>query len=411
LVEQWNSVTFSPTTTTLALTPMVNITHGSAVNATITVSPTSGSGTPTGFVSLLAESDPVDCFANTAAVDGRTLLNGSAVFSTYVLPGGGPYCIWAHYPGDATYAASTSNTVQVTVIPEPSTTTESVLSFDSQGNQFTFTNGPYGSFVYLRADVAGMSGHGTPTGTITFADTFGPILGSNSFPLNRGDQLNNGSNTATPNGILTFDSGAHTISASYGGDASFNPSSTTQSQSFTITPGFLAVVPPYAVNPVVISAPGSSGQTAVNVTASTGFNGAIALACSQLPAGAACQFAQASITGTGTLTTTTDTITVTTMAPGVAMLQSPQRSRRPNWLALAGFMLFSVVAIVASGRRRSFQLLLATLALIVLAPACGGGGSQPPPPNPGTPAGTYNVVVTATSGSTKSSTGFTLVVQ
>jgi len=71
-----------------------------------------------------------------------------------------------------------------------------------------------------------------------------------------------------------------------------------------------------------------------------------------------------------------------------------------------------VVLIGAPRRRRSVQFLLATLAFIMLAPGCGsGGGSQPPPPNPGTPVGTYNVVVTATSGSTKSSSGFTLVVQ
>jgi hypothetical protein len=42
---------------------------------------------------------------------------------------------------------------------------------------------------------------------------------------------------------------------------------------------------PYAVNPVVISAPGSSGQTLINVSSSTGFSGAIALSCSALPAG------------------------------------------------------------------------------------------------------------------------------
>jgi hypothetical protein len=399
LVNQWSTITFSPTTTTLSLQPTTNIVHGSPVTVNITVSPNSGVGTPTGDVSLYSPVNPNLGFGFFTLVGGA-VTNGSLSDLS-----GGSYSVFARYAGDAIYAPSSSQ-LGVSVTPEPSTTTESVLSFDANGNQFNFTSGPYGSFVYLRADVAGQSGHGTPMGSVTFLDNGSPVVGGSSLALN------SQGNTATPNGILTFDTGTHTISASYSGDASFNASSTTQSQSFTITPGFLAVVPPYAVNPLLISTPGSSGQTAVNVTTSTGFTGTITLTCSQLPAGAACQFAQSSITGTGTLTTTTDTITVTTMAPGAAMLQLPQPSHRPNWLALAGFMLFSVVLIGASGKRRSFQFLLAALALIMLAPGCGsGGGSQPPPPNPGTPTGTYNVVVTATSGSSKSSSGFTLVVQ
>jgi pro-kumamolisin-like protein len=63
--------------------------------------------------------------------------------------------------------------------------------------------------------------------------------------------------------------------------------------------------------------------------------------------------------------------------------------------------------------RGSCLLLLAAGTMAVA--SCGGGGHSstppPPPPNPGTPAGTYNIVVTATSGLTVSATGFTLVVQ
>ena len=108
LVEQWNTVTFNPTISTLTLNPTVNITHGSPINVNIAVSPNSGSGTPTGDVSLLAENGPIDCFGPTAARDGGTLVNGSAAFTTYILPGGGPYCVWARYGGDATYAPSIS---------------------------------------------------------------------------------------------------------------------------------------------------------------------------------------------------------------------------------------------------------------------------------------------------------------
>jgi subtilase family serine protease len=204
LVSTWNSVTFNPTTTTLAISPL-SITHGQAVNANITVAPSSGTGTPTGDVSILANL-PYDYERQ---VDGFTLNAGSAVGTTSGLPGGTNVAIIARYAGDSTYASSESNIVSVNVVPEPSTTALSVLTFNSQGNQLPFTGGPFGSFVYLRADVAGLSGHGTPTGIVTFTDTFGPIPVGGTFGLNAGDTLNGSSNTATPNGVITFDTGTH----------------------------------------------------------------------------------------------------------------------------------------------------------------------------------------------------------
>jgi hypothetical protein len=53
------------------------------------------------------------------------------------------------------------------------------------------------------------------------------------------------------------------------------------------------------------------------------------------------------------------------------------------------------------------------LGLLITLPACGGGSSKPPPPtqDPGTPAGTYTVTVTATAGSLSQQGTFTLTVQ
>jgi hypothetical protein len=415
LVNQWNSVTFDPTSTTLGLTPVVNITHGSAVNVNISVAPGSGTGTPTGDVALMAESDNVDCYGNIAAADGHTLLNGSAVFSTYILPGGGPYCVWAHYAGDATYAPSNSNAIQLTVNPEPSTTTLSVLSFNSQGNQFAFTNGPYGSFVYLRADVAGQSGHGKPSGTVSFTDTFGPIPGGNTFSLNGGDTLNDGSNTATPNGVTTFDTGNHTISASYSGDNSFNASASTPPMTFTITPGFFASIP-MSASQVLISAPGGTGTSSVTVSNSTGFNGTISLTCTGLPTEATCTFTPSTITAKGTPSTTTTAIAVTTTAATTTLHSQPRTFLLAQFMVGMGLLVSGMLTSAKQQPVRALLLLL-VLAVTVTVPSCGGGGGTntppppPPPPNLGTPTGTYNVVVTATSGSTVSQTGFTLVVQ
>ncbi len=405
LVSQWNSVTFNPTQTTLALTPTTNITHGAPVAVNIAVAPATGPGTPTGDVSLLAANAVSTCFGTTAATDGVTLTNGAAAFSTHVLPGGGPYCVWAHYAGDTTYAPSDSNTTTVTVTPEPSTTAISVLSGDQNGNPIAFTNGPFGSFVYLRADVAGQSGQGVPTGSVTFNDSFGPIPGGGTFALN------SEGNTATPNGVVTFDSGTHTISASYVGDSSFNSSNTTQSQTFTITAGFFASIPT-AQSTVVITGPGGSGTTSISVTNSSGFSGTIALACAGLPSEAACNISPASFSPSGTGGTNSATITVTTTAATASSHSQHSIFLPALWIAGMS-LIFSCVFVGGKRQVMKCSALIVLAMMILMVPACGGGGggSKTPPPNPGTPAGTSNITVTATSGSTTSSTGFTLVVQ
>jgi hypothetical protein len=224
LVNLWNSVTFTASTTTLGLNPTTSITHGASVSVNITVAPTGGgAGTPAGDIALLASTG-----ANgQTAVDGFTLgAGGSVATSTRRLPGG-TYSATAHYTGNGTFGASDSTPVPVTVNPEASTAVVSVLTANQVGQPIPFTSGPYGSFVYLRADVAGNSLQGTATGTVNFTDNAAPITG-NPF------SLNSEGNTATPNGIFTFAPGQHSIVAQYNGDPSFN-ASTSAAVNFTIT--------------------------------------------------------------------------------------------------------------------------------------------------------------------------------
>lgn len=397
----WSSVNFNPTTTTLSLNggTAVNITHGASVPLTVTVAPSSTSGTPptpTGNVALLTGTSIAP-----STMDLFTLNTGQVISSTSDLPGG-TYNVWAHYGGDTTYAPSDSAQAGVTVSAEPSTTTVSAVSFDQNGNQIPFTNGTFGSFVYLQADVVGQSGHGRPTGSVTFSDTFSaPIPGGSTFPLN------NQGNTANPNGIFTFDAGTHTISASYSGDSSFAASGTTQSQTFTITPGFFATLNS-AQSTVTIPAPGGLGSTSLAVVNSSGFSGAIALTCSGLPSESKCTFSPASINANGTANTTNLSITVTTTAPTVsAQLRNTSGTNR--WVAAIG--LFLPAIFLGGPKRRNLGVLMMLLLLLMLIPSCGGGGSPKPPPDPGTPAGTSNVTVSATGGGIVSQTGFTLVVK
>jgi len=110
------------------------------------------------------------------------------------------------------------------------------------------------------------------------------------------------------------------------------------------------------------------------------------------------------------------TITVSTTAAHTTQ----NLTDRPYYFA--GWMMGSSLALggvfflgFPKPRQHAALFMLIVLALLVVVPACGGGGggSKTPTPvqDPGTPAGTYNVTVTATSGSVISATGFTLFLQ
>jgi hypothetical protein len=220
LVNQWNTVTFKPTTTTLSVSP-TTITHGQPANVDITVA--GSGGIPTGDVSLIAST------VGWQKGVGFFALSGGVVSKPTNLLPGGQYMLTAHYPGDNTYASSDSAAFgPVTVTAEPSNTTLSVCTYGTQNSSCpAFAGGPYGSFVYLRADVNSQSGFGTPTGNVNFMDGTASVTGD---PYN----LNSQGNTATPNGLFTFAAGAHSIIADYNGDLSFKTSSSSPIP-FTIT--------------------------------------------------------------------------------------------------------------------------------------------------------------------------------
>ena len=219
LVNGWKSVTFTPTSTRLRLSPQI-IVHGQPVNLNITVA--SKGGTPSGDVALETnKQDPAGDFTLGA--------NGTIQTTTRLLPGG-ISGVTADYFGDGLFARSDSGLVPVIVLPEPSTTTISLFSLNArQTATVPFTGGGYGSIVFLRADVAGKSGFGTATGNVVFTDDGRSVTG-NPF------KLNSQGNTLTPNSIDTFSVGVHNIRAFYEGDLSFLPDQAAP-MSFTITKG------------------------------------------------------------------------------------------------------------------------------------------------------------------------------
>lgn len=206
LVNGWQNVTFTATKTTLQLAP-VTLTHGQPVTATVSVAPTTGTGTPTGDVTLLA---------GTQSINLGNLTSGALSAPISTLPGGS-YSVTASYGGDGTFGASVSTpAVPVTVASEPSTTVLATLD----GGLSPATSTTFSNFFFLQATVAGASHQGVATGTISFSDSFnGTTSTLMTVPLSiQGIALAQETSLAV---------GTHTLTASYSGDPSFRVSAST----------------------------------------------------------------------------------------------------------------------------------------------------------------------------------------
>lgn len=430
LVNAWSSAIFRPTTTSLTLngaTTAITVAHGTSVAVAISV--TASSGTPAGDVSLIADVGSngqtfVPLSTGSAGPQVFTLSGGSLTTSTKWLPGTTlvagtpvPYSVTAHYAGNSTstptgtFAPSDSNGVTVTVTPENSTTTfEGAFTLD-QSSEWTVpvtAAQAFGTPILVSASVQGTSGIGIPSGQITFASKAGAIPNASTGSLNSNGEASIQSDPFLVSGpTVPFDAGTYTISASYAGDASFNKSSSTTPVSFTIQPGFTGVSGP---TDVTITSPGLSGTTTVGIITSSNFSTAVSFTCRGLPNEATC--GAASATGKGPTTVVNTAITVATTAPHTTMLHFGQR---PYYFAVVfggGLPLAAIFLAVAPGRRRWGALFgLMVVALLVALPACGGGGGGSHQQDPGTPAGTYTITITATAGSLSEQGTFTLTVQ
>jgi len=172
-------------------------------------------------------------FKDGAATIGTGTLNAGGV-ATYATSGlsAGPHALSAVYAGDGNYATSTGTLPTQVVNPAPTTTTVTAAPSPSiLGSPVTFT----------AVVAANPPGSGTPTGTVTFKDGATNIAGC------VGVALVGGQATCTTSALSL---GPHTISAVYGGSASFSGSTGTVSHLVSNTPVDLAVVKTSTPNPV-----------------------------------------------------------------------------------------------------------------------------------------------------------------
>ena len=254
------NVNTTATTTTMSATPTSAV-YGQTVNLTATVTQASGTVVPSGTVS----------FQSGSTVIGTSTLSASgiATFAATSLNVGNN-AVSAFYAGSTNFAASDSSATPVNVAIAQAGTSTSVTA--------TPASAVYGSTITLTATVNSKT-TGVPTGTVTFMDG-ATILGTAI--------LSNNNATLTTTSLAT---GAHKITAVYGGDSNFISSTSAtgaQVTIFTATTttqlGFTSGSVPFG-SPVTMVGTINNG-TATSATGTVTFtDGLTTLAVVTIPAG------------------------------------------------------------------------------------------------------------------------------
>jgi hypothetical protein len=299
----------------------------------------------------------------------------------------GTYSLTAHYSGDATYAASVSNAITLTVATfAPKVTVTSSANPSYTGESATFI-----------ATIAGLLSNplAEPTGTVTFSDG-ATALGTVPVSAGAASYTTNFSSA-----------GNHTITAAYSGDANNAAASGTLTQTVDAP---VTVGSGSGGSTSLTVASGQSVTTPVSVSGAAGFSGTLNFSCTGLPANAACSFSPASLPVSGTAAATT-TLTISTGATTTASTRDAAPLRAMTVLA-CGLPLLGLLALlpVARGRRLLLYLGFVLFVSVTSLTGCGGGqsaqssGAQTAP-------GSYSFHVVATAGAVTSTANYSLMVQ
>ncbi|MHB1020999.1 MAG: Ig-like domain repeat protein, partial [Acidobacteriaceae bacterium] len=237
------SLTATGTTTAIALSPG-SPSVGQTVTLTATVTPKSGSTTPTGSVTFKVGSTSI----------GTVNLSAGVATTTYAFTFGGTQTVTAVYSGDSTYAASTtSSTVTVAATGTTATTTTLMVNPSSVavGSSVTFTatvspTPPNGEQVIFKL---GSTTLGTASVTSGVASLTLPAI--------------------TSNGLIV---GTNSITAVYGGDGTYGASTSTAVTLTVTNPSFTIS----ATNMTISSAAANnSGTSTITVTSAGGYAGTV----------------------------------------------------------------------------------------------------------------------------------------
>jgi large repetitive protein len=271
------------------------------------------------------------------------------------------YQLSAQYGGDANFAGSYTPIVATLTIPKATST----VSFTSPG-AYVLT-GTQTSLNYIANGVqVNTYVVQDPTGTVTFTDSVngGAAQSLGSYGLLGENGLSGGYSLRT-----TLPAGTNMLTATYSGNANFNPTSSSLtvivgSPDFTLTSEQTSLKVPA----------GSSASSTLTLTPELGYTGTVSLDCgSGVPAGSSCTVSPSSLAlGAGQ----TAVLTIATSAPSPATQAASTRGiGMMGSISLAGLILL----LVPRTRRRSIQSIQSMLWMVLLAAilplGCGGSGS------------------------------------
>ena len=411
LATGWGSVDANALVTNWSAAPLGNTAPTLVVTAAYS---TAIAGSPVAFtakLSSLSATGMMQFFDNGTSLGYVGVSGGAGLFTA------GPLALGSHsitvsYSGDANFAfLGPNNSVPFNLrVVQQATPVVSFVPFAptnivyAPGNSLSFN-------VQFSSPAIGPA----PTGTLQILDGSTPVW------------------TATPSGgasvialntaAAPFAVGTHQLTLAYSGDANWLPVSSSIVGVTIVNPDFTLVA-----TPSVSVAAGASAGVSISTSSIAGFSGTLTFACAGLPAETSCYFHPAStVAGSSTY------LTIATTAPHAASLHEHPAS----WRLSAALMLSGLLLCVGARRKqgcwhRALLVLLAGVLIAGLACSSGGGsagvsgtsgtsGTPSTPGNsdtsaatgascPGTPAGTYTVTVTATSGALTRSTAFTLMV-
>ena len=381
--------TFSGTLTGVVTGDGITATYVS--QAAATTIPGTYATAPYAITPVLA--DPNNRLSNYAVTldDGALTISGPA--NTITFPQ-----IQAKVYGDPPVALSATGTsgqpVTFSLVSGPAILTNNQLQLTGAGT------------VTVTASQAASQGYPAASATQSFVVSRGPltVVVQNAT---RGPGQVNPAFTGTATGFAKGDTATSTQLAysttailssppgTYPITASLGNATAVANYSLSVTPGTLTISDfSLSANPATLSLiPGESGTATLSVVSSTGFNQALTLSCSGLPAGSTCTFLPASIPAGGTNGTQSTTVTIALPSASTAAVRAPGGGGR----YLAGFFMLpgGLLGLCLLWQRRRLQRslgiwILATIFVLSVAIGCSGSVSQ-------IYSNSFNAVVTATA--------------
>jgi len=353
----------------LTQSPAGQIYYGQSGTITATVTPTSGTGIPSGTVSFY-EYTTSSCTEQTL-LGTPTLSSSGTAQLTLNLPPVGNINICAIYNTDGTYASSTNSTT--VVIAQDITTTTLAASTTTQTSaqpNITFT-----------ATVTSNTGT-LPNGIVYFCTgTVTSCTSTSSTRIGSGVTL---SSLGQASVTYTSTSGTgYSVTATYAGNTNFG-SSTSVATAIAIPADFSATVSPASAS---VPQGGAVQISGLSVATQGNISGAVSLSCIGLPANSTCTFFPTTLTVGGTSPVLTTSLTITTNVIPLA-LQSQLENTKPSkrapvllGVALIPSMLFAFGGLVGFRRRDWFKTLMVLAAAAIfsstlLTTGCGNNATQ-----------------------------------